>query len=169
MAVCCNRRGGGEQNTLTRHIFSSLSALMMMSHTTLAQGVSARHTIHVSCACMFDLSSTLSSHSSFVFPIFCFFLLIFHFIFYVDRFGAKNPCALPRMRSLALWSTTPLSQVMSPTSTTTTSQKPLKFSFRSPPATPGPRTWMTRRSVTTPSAERPFHRCSLWSEMNQRA
>ena len=30
-----------------------------MSHTTLAQGVSARHTIHVSCACVVDLSSTL--------------------------------------------------------------------------------------------------------------
>ena len=43
------------------------------------------------------------------------------------------------MRSLAFWSTTPLSQVTSPTSlTTTTSQRPLKFSSRSPPATPGP-------------------------------
>ena len=65
-----------EQNTLTRHIFSCLSALMIMSHTTLAQGVSARHTIHVSCACVFDLSSTLSSHSSFISPIFYFILLI---------------------------------------------------------------------------------------------
>ena len=44
------------QQHLTRHIFSCLSALMIMSHTTLAQGVSARHTIHVSCACVFDLS-----------------------------------------------------------------------------------------------------------------
>ena len=59
---------------------------MIMSHTTLAQGVSARHVIHVSCACVFALSSTLSWHSSFVSPIF---LLIFHFIFYVVRFGAK--------------------------------------------------------------------------------
>ena len=59
----------------------------MMSRKTLAQGVSARHTIHVSCACVFDLSSTLSSHSSFVSSIFYFILLIFHFIFYVDRFG----------------------------------------------------------------------------------
>ena len=64
---------------------------MMMSHMTLAQGVSARRTIHVSCACVFDVSSTLSSHSSFVSPIFCFILLIFHFIFYVDRFGVKRP------------------------------------------------------------------------------
>ena len=57
-----------EQNTLTRHIFSYLRACLMMSHTTLAQGVSARHTIHVSCACVFDLSSTLSLHSSFSLP-----------------------------------------------------------------------------------------------------
>ena len=97
---------------------------MIMSHTTLAQGVCARHLIHVSCACVFDLSSTLSSHSSFVSPIFYFILLIFHFylflfhvdvftfkfIFNVDQFGVKTPCALPRMRSLALFSTTPLSQ-----------------------------------------------------------
>ena len=88
-----------------------------MSHTTLAQGVSARHTIHVSCACVFDLSSTLSSHSSFVSPI-------FHFIFYVDRFGAKPPCALPRMRSLALWSTTPLSHLL-PTEATADAMEPL--------------------------------------------
>ena len=50
------------------------------------------------------------------------------------------PCALPRMRSQALWPTTILSQVMSPTSsTTTTSQRPLKSSSKSPPATAGPR------------------------------
>ena len=55
-----------EQNTFTRHIFLCLSALMMMSHTTLAQGVSARHTIHVSCACVFDLSSTLSLFALFI-------------------------------------------------------------------------------------------------------
>ena len=63
----------------------------MTSHMILAQGVSARHTIHVSCACVFGPSSTLSSHSSFVSPIFYFILLIFHFIFYVGRFGAKPP------------------------------------------------------------------------------
>ena len=74
------------------------------------------------------------------------------------------------MRSLAFWSTTPLSQAMSPTSlTTTTSQRPLKFSSRSPPATPGPRTCITQRSVTTPSAERSLHHCSRRSEKNQLA
>ena len=63
----------------------------MMSHTTLAQGVSARHTIHVSCACVFDLSSTLHCARFTVSPIFYFILLIFHFIFYVGRFGEKFP------------------------------------------------------------------------------
>ena len=48
----------------------------------------------------------------------------------------ETPCALPRMGSLAFLSTTPLSQVMSPnSSTTTSSQRPLKFSSRNPPAT----------------------------------
>ena len=80
------------------------------------------------------------------------------------------PCALMRMSSLTLRSTTPLSQVMSSSSsTTTTSQRPLKFSSRSPPATPNPRTCMTRRSMTTPSAKRSLHHCSLRSEKNLRA
>ena len=51
---------GCEQNTLTRHIFSCLSALMTVA--ILAQGV-ARRTIHVSCVCVFDLASTLSGIS----------------------------------------------------------------------------------------------------------
>ena len=54
--------GWSEQNTLTRHIFSCLSALMMLSHRT--SSVCACHTIHVSCACVFDLSSTLFLHST---------------------------------------------------------------------------------------------------------
>ena len=59
---------------------------------------------------------------------------------------------------------------MSPkSSTTTTSQRPLKSSSRSPPATAGPRTCMTGKSVTTPSAERSLHHCSLRSEKIQRA
>ena len=63
-----------------------------------------------------------------------------------------------------------LSQVMSPTSSTiSTSQRPLQSSSRGNPATPSPRTCMTRRSVTTPSAERSLHHCSLKSKKNQRA
>ena len=64
---------------------------MIMSRTTLAQGVSARHTIHVSCACVFDLSSTLHFALFTVSPIFYFVLLNFDFIFHVGRFGEKFP------------------------------------------------------------------------------
>ena len=59
---------------------------------------------------------------------------------------------------------------MSPTSSTiSTTQRPLKFSSRRNPATRCPRTCMTRRSVTIPSAERSLRHCSLRSEKNQRA
>ena len=79
-------------------------------------------------------------------------------------------CALPRMRSHALCPTTILSQVMSPTSsTTTTSQRPLKSSSRSLPATASPQLCMTWSSITTPSLERSHHQCSLRSEKIQRA
>ena len=54
-------------------------------------------------------------------------------------------------------------------STTTTSQRPLKSSSRSLPATAGPRTCVTGKSETTPSAERSLYHCSLKSEKNQRA
>ena len=74
------------------------------------------------------------------------------------------------MRSQALWPTTIFSQVTSPTSSTTsTSRRPLKSSSRSAPATAGPRTCMTGKSVTTPSAERSLHHCSLRSEKIPRA
>ena len=58
---------------------------------------------------------------------------------------------------------------MSPTSSTiSTSQRPLKSSSRSNPATRCPRTCLTRNSVTRPPAERSLHHCSLRSEKNQR-
>ena len=63
-----------------------------------------------------------------------------------------------------------IAKVTSATSSTTSnSQRPLKFLSRSRPATRGPRTCMTRRSVTTPSAERSLRHCSPRSEKNQRA
>ena len=112
-------------------------------------------------------------------PLFALFICLSHLLLHPPDLSlhlpcgsvrSKIPCALRRMRSLAVWPATPLSQVMSPTSsTTTTSQRPLKFSSRSPPATRGPLTCMTRRSVTTPSAERSLHHCSLRSVKNQRA
>ena len=129
--------------------------------------VSARHPIHVSCACVSDLSSTLH------FALFTVSHLLLHppdlhFHFQCGSVRREIPCALPRMRSLTLLSTTRLSQVMSPiSSTTNTSQRPLKSSSRSSPATAGPRTCMTWRSVTTPSAERSLHHCSLRSEKSQ--
>ena len=47
---------------------------------------------------------------------------------------------------------------MSPTSSaTTTSQRTLTYSSRSPPATAGPQICMTWSSTTTPSAERSLH------------
>ena len=92
--------GECEQNTFTRHIFLCLSALMIMSHTTLVQGVSARHTIHVSCACVFGFSSTLHFALFTVSPIFHFIFLMYHVIFYVDRFGEKS---LVRFREWGVW------------------------------------------------------------------
>ena len=145
-----------EQNTLTRHIFSCLRALLLMSHMTLAQGVSAGHTIHVSCACVFDLSLTLPSHSSVVSHIFYFILLNIDFRFRrpCGCCRSKIPCALRPMRSVAYWPTTRLPQV---TSSISTARRPLKFSSRSNPATPGLPTCMTRRSAATPSAQRSLH------------
>ena len=70
---------------------------------------------------------------------------------------SKNPCAFRPMRGLVFWTITLLSQVMSPTfSTISTSLRRLKFSSRSRPATRGPCTCMTRKSVTTP-AKRSLH------------
>ena len=80
---------GGVNRTPSHVTFLVFVRTHVVSHMTLAQGVSARHTIHDSLACVFDLSSTLSSHSSFVSPIFYFIFLILHFFFYVDRFGVK--------------------------------------------------------------------------------
>ena len=79
------------------------------------------------------------------------------------------PLALRQMRSLAPWPNSPLSQVMSPSPlTTSTTQRPLKSSSRSNPATRCPRTCLTRNSTTRPSAERSLRHCSFTSEKNQR-
>ena len=51
-----------EQNTLTRHIFSCFSALITVSHVTLAQGLTAHHVIHVSCVCLSDCTLHSLSH-----------------------------------------------------------------------------------------------------------
>ena len=74
------------------------------------------------------------------------------------------------MRSLALWTMTRFSHVVSPTSLTiSTTQRLLKSSSRSNPATRCLRICMTRSPVTRPTAERSLHHCSFRSEKNQRA
>ena len=61
-------------------------------------------------------------------------------------------------------------QTHSPTSsTTTTSQRTLKFSSRSSPATAGPQICTTLSTMTAPSAWRSLHHCSPRSEKMQRA
>ena len=90
-----------EQNTLTRHIFSYLSALMIMCHMTLAE-VLVR-VIPSMChapGCVSDVSSTLHFALFTLSPIFYFILLIFHFIFYVGQFGVKPPV---RFREWGVW------------------------------------------------------------------
>ena len=80
------------------------------------------------------------------------------------------PLALRQMRSLALWPITRLSQVMNATSLTiSTTQRQLKSSSRSNPATRCPRICSTRNSTMRPSAERSLHHCSPRSEKIQRA
>ena len=148
-----------EQNTLTRHIFSWMHAL---SHTTLGQ-CCPHHVIHASCAVFVltslrpsTLHSSRSLSSSFSFS-----------------WSSSSPsmwvgserstlCASANEELGTSADNTPLTGYEpKKTSTTTTSQRPLKSSSRNPPATAGPRTCMTGKSVTIPSVERSLHQCSL--------
>ena len=69
-------------------------------------------------------------------PIFHFILLNFDFYPFPLPCGccrSKIPCAHRPMKSLTLWPITPLSQVMSPTSSMiSTTQRPLKFFLQEP-------------------------------------
>ena len=79
-----------KQNTLTRHIFSHLHALISMSRVTLAQDGCPHHVIHASCAAVvFDSLRLSILHVFTVSLIFLFILLIFIFIFHVGWFGEK--------------------------------------------------------------------------------
>ena len=80
-----------KQLHLTRHFFPVYARMCNNLSHDIGSSVCARHLIHVSCACVFGLSSTLSSHSSFVSSIFYFILLIIDFIFHVDVAGARSP------------------------------------------------------------------------------
>ena len=123
------------------------------------------------CCPFFDsLFLTLFLSVCFSYPFFFYTNLELNLFLHVAVIGAKKPLALRQLRSLAPWPKTLLSQVMSPTSlTTSTTQRLLKFSSRSPPATRCHSTCVTRNSVTRPSAKRPFDHCSFRSEKNQRA
>ena len=81
----------------------------------IGSSVCARHLIHVSCAWVFDLSSTLASHSASVSPIFHLFFLnldwLLPFPLPCGCLRSKIPCALRPLRSLALWPITPLSHL----------------------------------------------------------
>ena len=98
--------------------------------------------------CLISLRlSTL--YSSFVSPIFYFFILIFHFIFYVDRFGDKP---LVRFREWGVWpfgQQRPSHRLWAQLLRRLQLLRPLKFSSRSLPATPGPRTCVSEISDDT--------------------
>ena len=102
---------GCEQNTSHVTFFSCLRACLMMSHTTLAQ-VFVRVIPSMSHApvCLNSLR-----------PSFALFICLSHLLLHAPDLSlsllcgccqSKIPCALRQMRSLALWSTTHLSQLL---------------------------------------------------------
>ena len=83
----------------------------------------------------------------------------------------NQPRRLRQLRSLALWQNSPLSEVISPSSlTTSTTRRLLKSSSGTNPATKTrcPRTCVTRNSTMRLSGKRSLHHCSFRSEKNQR-
>ena len=123
---------------------------------------------HCAVVCYLTQFLTLFLSVCFSYPFF-FYLNPELNLFLHGRHRGNVPLALRQMRSLAPWPKTPLSQVMSPTSlTTSTTQRLLKSSSKTNPATRCPRTCLTRNSTTRPSAERSLHHCSFRNEKNQR-
>ena len=104
------------------------------------------------------------------FPLFAHHLLSDHPVLpsahqlHLPRCGGRIPCAHSLMRTLALLQSTTLSQVMSPT--TTTSRRLLNPTSRNPRSRMGPR--MTSSTMTPPSARRSLHHCSPRSEKMMR-
>ena len=141
---------------LTRHIFSCFHSTHFNVTLTLAQeqGVwRARHTCVIfmrsRCGLLGSLRLSLLLFAFHLLSHLPYHSLALHLLL---PSGGQEPCALLQMRTLASWPRTILSKVMSPT--TSTSQRLLKNSSRSPSATAGPRTCMTGKSVTTPPTER---------------
>ena len=105
------------------------------------------------------------------FPLFAVHLLSYHLNLppahqlHLPRCGGQIPCAHSLMRTLALLPSATLSQVMSPT--TTTSRRLLNHTSRNPRSRMCPR--MTSSTMTSPSGRCFLHRCSPRSEKMMRA
>ena len=116
-------------------------------------------------SCVFDSLRLLH------FPLFAVHLLSNRPVFppghqlHLPRCGGQVPCALQLMRTLALLPSTTLSQVMSPT--TTTSRRLLNRTSRNPQTRTGP--WMASSTMTSPSAMRSLHHCPPRNEKMMRA
>ena len=125
----------------------------------MAQGSSlGPHSFHL----MFHVSSGVSvwSFQRPHFPLLPHHLLPYHPVLLSARHlhlagcGGQIPCALPPMRTLAPLPSTTLSQVMSPT--TTTSRRLMNTAPRNPRSSSGPR--MISTTMTSPSARRSLMR-----------
>ena len=112
------------------------------------------------CGCPFFDSLFLALFFSvcFFYPLFFYLNPDLNLFLHGDFIGAISHWHSAKMRSLAPWPKTPLSQVTSPSSlTTSTTRRPMKSSSGTNPATRCPRTCLTRNSTTRPSAERSLH------------
>ena len=157
-----NRWHPSSVNSTPHTSFFSCSehALIVAQHTAWIKNVLVRDSCHLHghprCAVLRSLT-LCSSLCSFpcVSPVFFFYLnLELNLFLHVAVIGGSIPLALRQLRSLVPWPQTPLSQVTSPASlTTSTTQRLLKSSSRSNPATRCPRTCLTRNSTMRPSAK----------------
>ena len=133
-----------EQKTFTRHIFSHLHATISMSDIGSSVVVGAFHLmchLHVACCLiLYDSPFCFPPSLSSSFSILFFFIFIFH----VGWFDEKSHAHFRQWGVRHYGREKTFSQAMSPTSSiTTTSQWPLTYSSRSPPATASPSICMT--------------------------
>ena len=169
MAIHCDRRG-----VCTAHVFDDVC------HTTLAQvSARARHVISMVIHVVRLSVSSLSVPRLVPFRVSLLLLALLSLLPVLcpepllpcgQRQG-KHTLRLRQMRSLAPWPSSPLSQIMSPRSLTTSTTRRLpKSSSGTNPATKTrcPRTCLTRNSTMRPSEKRSLHHCSVRTEKNQR-